>query len=91
MHACLPGLQDHLNKQNFQQCAFFSLYLPFVFFISVAVRMLVWLIYSGDLATLINACNALFVLQWWLGEGEKRCTSLIKKFIQVKLRLITVL
>ena len=31
----------------------FSLYLPFVFFVFFTVRMSVWLIYSGDLATLV--------------------------------------
>ena len=57
----------------------FTLYLPFVFFISLIVRMTVWLIYSDDLAKLMPARPSMFYSSG-LQECLRRVVQPIKKF-----------
>ena len=60
----------------------FSLYLPFVFIISLIARMSVWLIYSDDLAKLMPARPSMFYSSG-LQECLRRAVQPIKTFRQV--------
>ena len=64
----------------------FSLYLPFVFFISSMVRMSVWLIYSNDLAKLMPERPSMFYSSG-LQECLRRVVQPIKKFRQVSYKI----
>ena len=75
---CIPARvvrsSEYINQiVNNVHC--FSLYLPFVFFISLIVRMSVWLIYSDDLAKLMPARPSICFTVVVYRSDEKSCAT----------------